>query len=217
MSPTKLIRWSGGALIVAGLLMATSLALHPDETDPNALVNPLWGPTHLALGVGFLISLLGLMGVHARQVQRAGALGLTGFVVVFASTAALIGPVLVVEGIIVPGLAQSDIAEAALAPTGPVFGRQLLPFFMGTIYAFGIGSVLFGIAIIRAGVLPRWAAAALIVATPLLAFTPPLPAIFLAIGGALLGVAYVWLGYAVLSSTAEDRRESQPTTRMAMA
>lgn len=144
-----------------------------------------------------------MIGVYARQVEKAGALGLIGFVVVFVSSAALIGPILFLEGILVPGLAQSNIGEAALG--------GVLPIFIGTIYAFGIGSVLFGVATIRAGVLSRWAAASLIVGAPLLVFTSPLP-VFIAIGGALIGVAYLWLGYAVLASTGEGLRESQPTT-----
>ncbi|WP_376792494.1 hypothetical protein [Thermoflexus sp.] len=211
MLSTKQVRWSGGALIVAGVILGIGLILHPDETAPDALAHPLWGPTHFAIGVGFLISLLGLIGVHARQAEKAGVLGLIGFVVSFVSSAALSGPLLLIEGIVLPGLAQSEIAEAALTPTGPVFGGLLEPILLGTLYAFGIGYVLFGIATIRAGVLPRWAAASLIAGTPLAIFTPPLPAIFLAIGGVLIGVAYLWLGYAVLSSTGEGMRESQPT------
>ncbi|HXF68809.1 MAG TPA: hypothetical protein VNK89_03295 [Thermoflexus sp.] len=211
MVSTKQVRWSGGALIVAGVILGIGLILHPDETAPDALAHLLWGPTHFAIGVGFLISLLGLIGVHARQAEKAGVLGLIGFVVSFVSSAALSGPLLLIEGIVLPGLAQSEIAEAALAPTGPVFGGLLEPILLGTLYTFGIGYVLFGIAIIRAGVLPRWAAASLIAGTPLAIFTPPLPAIFLAIGGVLIGVAYLWLGYAVLSSAGEGMRESQPT------
>ncbi len=191
MLSAKLIRWSGGALVVAGILMGVALIIHPDETDPNALASPLWGPAHFLLGGGFLISLLGLIGAHARQVEKAGVLGVVGFIIVFVCSAALVGPILVIEGIVVPGLAQSAIAEAALDPAGPMFSGLLLPLFMGTIYAFGIGALLFGIATLRAGVLPRWAAVSFIVATPLVIFTPPLPAIFLAIGGVLYGVSYV--------------------------
>lgn len=216
MLSTRLVRWSGGALILAGVILGIGLILHPDETAPDALAHPLWGPTHFAIGLGLLISLLGLIGAYARQVEKAGVLGLIGFVITFVSSAALIGPVLVIEGIVVPGLAQSNIAEAALAPTGPVFGGLLLPIFMGTIYALGVGNVLFGVAIIRAGVLPRWAAVSLIIATPLLVFTPPLPAIFLAISGTLIGVAYTGLGYTVLMGKGE-RMERIMESEQAMA
>ncbi|HZF59150.1 MAG TPA: hypothetical protein VEZ19_11850, partial [Rubrobacter sp.] len=67
-----------------------------------------------------------------------------------------------------------------------------------------LGGLLFGIATFRAGVLPRWAAGLLAVAGP---FGPVavalLPHALERYVGMPLGIALVWLGYALFS----ERRE----------
>lgn len=59
MLSTKLVRWGGGALIVAGVLLGIGTILHPDETAPNALAHPLWGPTHVTLASAFSLACWG--------------------------------------------------------------------------------------------------------------------------------------------------------------
>jgi hypothetical protein len=64
---------------------------------------------------------------------------------------------------------------------------------------FGIGLILFGVATIRAGVYPRWAAVLLIIAIPVTMFLDPTPGSFQeSIGQILLGIAVAALGWHAL-------------------
>jgi hypothetical protein len=207
MSTTALIRWSGGALLLAGALITAHL-FHPDGADPNAMLDPAWSPVHILLGAGFIVSLLGLIGLHARQANEAGRLGAVGFALVFVSTATVGGSILSDEGFILPAIARDDAAGTLLDPSGPIFGGPFGLVFLSASIAFALGAILLGIATIRAGVLPRWAGVLLLAGGPLVPFAPPLPQVVGNVGGLLLGLGYVWLGYAVWSESAA--RSAQP-------
>lgn len=209
MSTPKLIRWSGIALILAGVLDLSNL-FHPDETDPNALANPAWGPVHVILGIGFLVSLIGLVGLYLRLVEKDWILSTAGFVLAFFSVATVAGLILFLEGFIVPALARSSIAEAALDPAGPVLGGPVIPIFMGAARVFVLGAILLGISIVRSRVLPRWAGVSLAVGAPLWIFSPPLPYVVYLLGGALVSIGYIWSGYAVWASGRQPAAQPGP-------
>jgi hypothetical protein len=81
----------------------------------------------------------------------------------------------------------------------------------GPLYIFG--SLLFGIATFRAGVLPRWAGVLLVlgaVLVPVGAVVPPeyQPKIMIP-----AGLAFAWLGYALFV----ERREKSPEARIDQA
>ena len=76
-----------------------------------------------------------------------------------------------------------------------------------------VGGVLFGIATLRAGVLPRWAAVLLAVAGPLGPVAVALlPYALERYAGVPLGLALVWLGYALFSERREQAAEPAPGT-----
>ena len=61
---------------------------------------------------------------------------------------------------------------------------------------FGLGLILFGVATLRAGVYPHWAAGLLIVSIPVTMFLDPTPGRFQeSIGQILFGVSVVVLGW----------------------
>src|ERR671912_1918244 len=74
----SLIRWSGLAALVAGLIFALIQPIHPSDvvasvtTGAWAIITPL----KFAMCLLFLI---GITGIYARQVNEAGWLGLVGF------------------------------------------------------------------------------------------------------------------------------------------
>jgi hypothetical protein len=73
--------------------------------------------------------------------------------------------------------------------------------------AFLIGLILFGIATMRAGVLPRWAGPLLILGDVVFAvgtFAGSAALIVEVVGAAITCAAFVWLGVALLS-TGEDQ------------
>ncbi len=199
-----LIRGAGVALMVAGLIFAGIQPIHPADvvasvsTSAWAIITPL----KTAMCVLFL---LGLTGLYARQVNQAGWLGLVGFLVMS------IGWMLQMAFV----FAETFIMPA-LAPTAPAFVDGFLGISYGhtgtahlgalpALYSLGVtipyllGGLLFGLATLRAGVLPRWAAALLAVAatlTPLAALLPHNIQRFAAIPVAL---ALAALGYALWS------------------
>src|SRR5215211_1436791 len=72
MSSAKLIRWSGLISLSAGVLYALAAFLHPVGEDLAAVTSPKWVPAHLVYWVSVILMQLGLVGLYARQVEKAG-------------------------------------------------------------------------------------------------------------------------------------------------
>ena len=78
VTASSLIRWSGLAALVAGLIFAGIQPIHP----PDVLSSVTTGTWTLIISLKFamcLLFLIGIAGIYARQVERAGWLGLAGF------------------------------------------------------------------------------------------------------------------------------------------
>jgi hypothetical protein len=58
---------------------------------------------------------------------------------------------------------------------------------------------VFGVAIIRAGILPKWAAGLAIIGSVPVGLTPVVPLLVAKTGAVVFGLGYVWLGYALWS------------------
>jgi hypothetical protein len=196
MSSSRLIRWSGLALLVAGLLLAIPVLLHPNDADPRAPLQAVWVPIHTLFICGAVLMLFGLIGLYVSQKERAGALGFAGFILSFIGNT-LIVFVLGLEAFVIPALAADPLGQALLAPAGPLFGGPLGLALLIMAASFALGTILLGIATFRADVLPRWAGLLLLVGGPLLAFWPPLPQPVGVVGGALVGASFIWSGYAI--------------------
>ena len=117
-----------------------------------------------------------------------------------ARTLHVIAALLVVFGfmsvVIFPAIGRS--VPAALEASGVMNQGATLILFI-TIAAINmIGQVAFGVVTWRAGVLPRPAAALLVIGGLLFNLPPgPVPMIVLAAGGVLWGIAGLWLGWSV--------------------
>src|SRR5918997_317759 len=146
ITASNLIRWAGLSAVVGGSLFVGIQPVHPPELL-SSVTTGTWTLVH-AVGVAMcLLILLGLAGLYARQAERAGWLGLAGFLL-FGLMWALTAPFQFAEAFILPLLA----AEA------PAFAAG----FLGGARGGGRGGLL-GVATLRAGVLPRWAGGALVV------------------------------------------------------
>src|SRR5258706_3244404 len=156
MSSSTLYRFSGGALLIGGVLAIIGQLLQILADHPGT---PLWIPgTWLALG-GTLLVVLGWPGVYFRQVHRAGRLGLLGFVLSLVALLILVG-IQTVDAFVTPALAASA-ATRPLLDFGAIPALNVFELLCGLLLV--IGPFLFGMATIRAGVLPRWTALILIV------------------------------------------------------
>lgn len=199
-----LFRLSAVALVVGGLIGAAGQVFHPaDPAGPDQLPQYAQAsqPLHLLLYFAVMLILLGLPGVYARQSDKAGLLGLVGFLLLFfglpftdllhSVVDFTILPALVAQA---PDLAMPVLTAAFEEPSWAVL--QMLGFPL-----LGLGVIVFGIATIRARVFPRWTGW-LLLAVPVVGivgrFVPIPPDIGTSPDGALFYLALVGLGYALI-------------------
>jgi hypothetical protein len=198
MSSRTMVRWSGLSCIVGGLCLAGFVLVHPWDQLLGAEIarTARWQIAHTLHFVGALFALLGLLGIFARQREQLGPLGIVGFIFSFMGNAMFLGTGMI-TAFIWPMLALE--APATVEPGGPIFGwpHSLLAFAL-TAVTLSIGYVLFGIAMLRVGIFPRWSILMLVTGA-ILGMLPPhpmgaLPWWELVFGGVLYGAALVWLG-----------------------
>ncbi|MBO4205778.1 hypothetical protein [Micromonospora echinofusca] len=194
MGITGFLRFGAGCAVVLGTSIAVPglIEIGTGETAATSLV--------LALGVAF--GAPAIAALHLRQRETSGRLGAVAFAVnvigmgLFAAVAFALNTVLF--------HLPADVArEVQTGPTRPVF--------LGSALVFVVGSILFGVAMWRAGVFPRVAAAVYAVAVPSLALLAPLPDSPLT--GLLHGVAggvMVWLGAVLWRQPSHRYRHGGP-------
>ena len=195
VSASDLIRMSGLGLILAGVLIAFFPILHPNH-DAAGYASLIWVPVHLMPAGMAVLALFGLVGLFARQDQRNGRFGVVAFVAAMLGTALLLTGT-DVEAFIIPfvGLNAPQVMEGP-----PPIGQLIAWATAGLVFA--VGYMLQGIAVIRAGVLPRGAGALVAVGGAGLgigaATTGMLPPVLL-LGALLFGMALAWVGYSLWS------------------
>lgn len=203
MSTSRLLRWTGLAAIAGGLLYVVSgvavIALGlgaanlPDVAGTGGWV--FWRTVYLA---GYVLILLGLVGLYVRQSEAAGTLGLIGFLLAF------IGQALVIPDAWISAFLAPELAKQAPALLEAMLRFETLtPLTVGLGVSWGIqnlGWILFGIATMRARVLPRWGALLLIVGI-LIGLLGTVAPVVWSITAVVFGLGFFWLGYALWSGT----------------
>jgi hypothetical protein len=183
------IRWGALAAIVGGTLFIVSAVL----TNFSLLS----GPARYAADVpAYAAFLLGGAGLYAGQSDRLGVVGAAGFCLLFA------------------GFAVAGLSGAIIAGVAWTSGPQTVPGWLGLTTTLGVlfvvcGSVLFGVATLRARVLPR-GGSLLLIAGPLLLVVMMLggvrdPRLFV-LPSALFGAGWIWLGYELPVAVRRKRR-----------
>jgi hypothetical protein len=141
-----------------------------------------------------VLFLWALLALYDRQSIAAGTFGLWSFIVAFFGTALLVGNAWA-EVFVWPTLAR----VAPNVVTGEVAAPYLTTGITLSVPVFGIGIILFGLATLRAGVYPRWAAVLLIISIPVTVFLPPTEGTFSeSIGQIMIGSAFMILGWHAL-------------------
>jgi hypothetical protein len=199
----NLIRWTGLAALLGGIIFAGIQPIHPPDVLASVATS-LWAVIiSLKLLMCFLF-LIGIAGIYARQVEEAGWLGFVGFVLFSASWALQSGFVFA-ELYILPPLATTtpQFIDSYLGVVNGTPGVMDIGALVPTYAAVGIlyllGGIVFGVATVRAGVLPRWPAILLAVTalvTPAAVLLPHAQQRFVAVP---MGLALAWLGYALWS------------------
>jgi hypothetical protein len=182
---TIALRWSGGALVAAALVLGAALLMQPLGL-PGRLPAPLGS---LLLLVGSLLLMLALPGMYAHQAEAAGGLGLVGYVLLAVGNVLLIG--FAVAPLFNPSITGLDAEESVAA------GLLAL--------ALLVGFVLTAVATLRARVYPRWSGILLLAAGVGFLFSFFVAEDLPRIAGALIGVswgvslafAFAWIGVAL--------------------
>jgi hypothetical protein len=218
MKPTasNLIRWAGLSAVAAGVIFAGIQPIHPPDLLPS-VTTAAWAiimPFKLAMSVLFLA---GIAGLYARQVEESGWLGLAGFLALSVSWA-LQTAFIFAEAFILPVLATTapEFVESFLGIVNGVPGEMnigALPVVYGVAgLLYMLGGVLFGIATLRARVLPRWAGGLLAVAAAVTPAAALLPHAIQRYAAVPVGLALAWLGYALWSERRKQASQPVPAT-----
>ena len=157
-------------------------------------------------------SLIGITGIYLRQVQKIGVLGLIGYVVLAVGYLTILSAQ-VIGVFVLPDLAASqpgyvnDVLAVATSgtPVGDVSRMQTLSH-IGAAYI--LGGVVFGIALVRAGVLARWAAVLMAVGAVATVATFQLPELTQRLFALPAGVALIGLGYSLWREQRTQKTQS---------
>ena len=217
LSTATVIRLAGLAAVLAGLGFIVVGLFHPLNV-PAAVTTATWVNVHIVAIVMALFGMIGMAGLYARQAERIGWLGLAGYSL-FSLWLALVISFSMVEAFILPGLATESPAFVSAflgmfsgaATTIELGAMPVLWDLSGAMFI--LGPLLFAIATFRARILPRGAAvlqaiAALLV--PVGGLVPPEYQSFVMIP---VGLALLWLGYALFAERQENAPESMVVSK----
>ena len=220
ITATRLTRWAALSAITAGLLFILVQLIHPTEDAAN-VASTAWALTHgLTLAMAVL-ALIGISGMYLYQLERAGILGLIGYVL-FASCFLVIAGYTFVETFVLPPLTDTvpqfvdDVV--AIPAGGTVVGDVgVLPAVaLVSAGTYLLGGLLFGLAVLRARVLSRPAAQLLIAGTVSTVLVPVLPHAAGRLTAVPVGIALTWLGVSLwraAHATAGCTRPGMPAAR----
>jgi hypothetical protein len=211
-----LIRTTGLAAIAAGAIFAGIQPIHPPD-ELASVTTSFWA---VIIGLKFamcLFFLVGFAGIYARQAEKAGWLGLAGFALLTVSFFLQTGYVFT-ELFVLPVVASSlpGFVDSALGVANGQPGIMDIGAFVPTYGVLGVcyllGGLLFGIATVRAAVLPRWPAIMLAFAAVITPAAALLPHALQRYAAVPMGLAMIWLGYTLWS---ERRKAAEASSNSA--
>jgi hypothetical protein len=165
ITTTTLTRAAGLSAVAAGLLFIAVQIKHP-HLDATFATTTEYAVRETMKVLFAALSLIGITGMYLRQVRQTGVLGLIGYVLFGVGYLAILSTQ-VVGVVVLPTLVASEpgyvndvlaVATGGTA-TGDIGLMQAFQVVGGI--TFLLGGFLFGIALFRANVLARWAAALL--------------------------------------------------------
>src|SRR5207245_3010632 len=152
MKTSHLIRASGVALMIGGILGVVGLVIHPLSETASDVASSRWVPAHLLAFVSAIPLIFGLIGLYARQAEETGRLGLLGFALTLIGAISDGMELLWIEVIIFPFLVAND---PALYDSLRSSSAYLVALALSFLLFFG-GWITFGAAMVRAEVLTCW-------------------------------------------------------------
>ncbi|MCC6829720.1 MAG: hypothetical protein IT200_00095 [Thermoleophilia bacterium] len=201
ITANRLLAAAGLCAAAAGAIFIGVQIGHP-PADVAHLVTTEMTVRESAKGAMAALALAGITGMFLRQHRRAGILGLAGYLLLSVGYLAMFA-VQCIVGYVLPAVARTDpryvqdVLDAAVGetPSGDIGHMHELLLVSGIGYA--LGGLLFGIALARTGVLPRWAAALFAYGTVSVLALSALPESFNQPFAIPTGVALIALGVAL--------------------
>ena len=203
ITPTTLTKAAGVAAVAAGLAFIGVQVGHP-HMDATSIGTSEMGIRTTVKILMAMLAVVGLTGMYLRQVTKTGVLGLVGYVVLSAGYLVIMATTLT-AGYALPTIADTnpdyvnDVIEASTggSATGDIglLGTALQV--QGVLYL--AGGLLFGIALFRARVLARWAAALLAVGGLASIALSQMPDAFYRMLAVPNAIAMIGLGYSLWS------------------
>jgi hypothetical protein len=204
VTPSFLVRAAGAAAVAAGLLFVGVQIGHPTLDIASITTTEVAVRNTLKLVMATL-ALAGITGMYLSQVRRNGVLGLVGYLVL------AVGYLLILSSTfglayVLPSVAGTDpsyVTDVLDAATGGTatgdIGHMSTALLLQNV-CFLAGGLLFGVALYRAHVLARWAAALLAVGGLVTAALSVMPDAFYRLLAFPNGIALIGLGYALWRS-----------------
>ena len=216
ITSTGLTKAAAAAAVVAGSIYVAVQIKHP-AMQVASTESTEWVVRNGAKMVFTALGLAGITGMYVRHHRRVGVLGLIGYLL-FAAGLLVMFSVVLIAAAMLPALARvnpgyvNDIVVAADGgvPAGDIGGMQTV-FYASAVGYLG-GGLLFGIALFRARVLARWAAALLAVGAAGTAFLAVLPDSFNRPIAVPVGVALIGLGVSLWRDQSRPAPAVVPTT-----
>jgi hypothetical protein len=212
ITPNLLTRWAGLAAVAAGTIFIGVQINHPYLDAASVTTTEVVVRDSLKVLMGVL-ALVGITGMYLRQVRQMGVVGLVGYVLYALCYFTLLCTSFVAAYVLptIAGTNSSYVNDVTAEATnrhavGDIGLLSQVISVQGASYL--LGGLVFGIALYRARVLPRWAAVLLAasgLASVALSYMPDAFYRFLAFPN---GIAMIALGYSlwqVARADAESR------------
>lgn len=205
ITTSSLTKLAGVAAAAAGLIFVGVQINHPHVDTASITTTGLAVRNSLKILMAVL-ALAGITGMYLSQIRRNGLLGLIGYLLLGTSYL-LIMSTTFVSAYVLPAIAGTDpafVSDVLAAATGGTPTGDLGA--LGTAFqvqglTYLAGGLVLGIALFRAGVLTRWAAALLAVGGIVSVVLSLMPEAFYRLLAFPNGIAMIALGYSLWSTT----------------
>ncbi|HEX8631931.1 MAG TPA: hypothetical protein VF755_27545 [Catenuloplanes sp.] len=201
ITASTLSRSAGVAAVAAGVIFIGVQINHP-PSDVTSVATTEWAVRNSLKILMAALALAGITGMYLRQVRQTGVLGLLGYLLLGAGYLVIMSTAFI-SAYVLPSLADTDPGYVndvlAAASNGTPAGDIGLLQTAVQVQSVGYlaGGLVFGIALYRARVLARWAAALLAVGGVVTVALAVLPDAFYRFLAFPNGIAMIGLGYAL--------------------